>query len=204
MPKTKRAALYVRVSTDDQTTANQERDLRLAAERSGWEVIALYSDAGIGGGKGRDQRPGYDRLLKGIARKEFDLVAAWSVDRLGRSLQHLVSFLCELKSKGVGLYLHQQGIDTTTPAGEAMFGMMSVFAQFEKAVIRERTLAGLRRAVANGKKLGRPKLSPKTVAAIRAALADGNRSINRIATDLGVGCGTVHRIKVEQLRAEAH
>src|ERR1039457_1444885 len=109
----RRVALYTRVSTDQQTTANQERELREVADRSGWQIVAVFSDAGISGAKGRDQRPGLDHLMKGIARKEFDLVAAWSVDRLGRSLQNLVGFLAELHSKGVDLYLHQQGIDTT-------------------------------------------------------------------------------------------
>jgi DNA invertase Pin-like site-specific DNA recombinase len=193
----RRVALYTRVSTDQQTTDNQERELREVAGRSGWQIVAVFSDAGISGAKGRDERPGLDRLMKGIARKEFDLVTAWSVDRLGRSLQNLVAFLAELHSKGVDLYLHQQGIDTTTPAGKAMYQMMGVFAEFERAMIRERVNAGLRRAVAQGKKLGRPQVSPKIAGAIRAELKEGRWGIRKIAAGLGVGVGTVRRIKAE-------
>ncbi len=106
---------------------------------------------------GRDGRPGFNALHKAITRKEVDLVAAWSVDRLGRSLPDLVTFLGELHGKGVDLYLHQQGIDTTTPAGKIIFLIIGVFAEFERSMIQERIHAGLRRARANGKALGRPK-----------------------------------------------
>lgn len=126
MPK--RVAFYLRVSTNEQTIDNQRRDLDAAAARHGWGVVEVYTDEGISGAKGRDKRPAFDKLCRGIARKEFDLVAAWSVDRIGRSLQDLVGFLGELHGKGVDLYLHQQGIDTSTPAGKAMFQMMGVFA----------------------------------------------------------------------------
>jgi DNA invertase Pin-like site-specific DNA recombinase len=131
----KRIALYLRVSTAEQTVENQQRELEAVAERHGWNVVAVFTDAGISGTKGRDKRPGYDCLCRGIARREFDQVAAWSVDRLGRSLQELVAFLGELHAKGVDLYLHQQGIDTGTPAGNAMFQMLGVFAEFERAMI---------------------------------------------------------------------
>ena len=106
----------------------------------------MYQDVGISGAKGREKRPGLDAMLKGVTRRDFDLGAAWSVDRLGRSLQDLVATLGELQAKGVGLYLHQQGIDTTTPAGKALFQMLGVFAEFERAMIREHVMAGLRRA----------------------------------------------------------
>ncbi len=128
----KRVALYLRVSTGEQSTDNQRRQLRRAARDHGWKVVATFEDAGISGANGREKRPAFDKLLHGIARKEFDLVASWSVDRLGRSLQDLVGFLGELHAKGVDLYLHQQGLDTSTPAGRAMFGMLSVFSEFER------------------------------------------------------------------------
>ena len=128
----KRVALYVRVSTDHQSVKNQEIELQAVAERHGWQVVSVYRDQGISGAKGRDKRPGLDKLLQAVARKEFDLVAAWSVDRLGRSLIDLVGILQEFHAKHVDLYLHQQGIDTTTPAGKAMFQMMGVFAEFER------------------------------------------------------------------------
>src|SRR3981189_2360799 len=134
MTKGKRVAIYLRVSTDGQTVENQRRELKAAAKRHGWHVVETFADEGISGAKERDKRPGLNKLLLGVARRDFDLVAAWSVDRLGRSLQHLISILGEVHAKGVGLYLHQQGLDTTTPAGEAMFQMLGVFAQFERAM----------------------------------------------------------------------
>ena len=121
----KRVALYVRVSTDHQSVRNQEIELQAVAERHGWQVVSVYRDQGISGAKGRDKRPGLDKLLQAVARKEFDMVAAWSVDRLGRSLIDLVGILQEFHAKHVDLYLHQQGIDTTTPSGKAMFQMMA-------------------------------------------------------------------------------
>ena len=133
----KRAAIYLRVSTDEQTTENQERALREAAARAGHEIVAVYRDEGISGSKGRDKRPGFDAMHKDASRRKFDIVMAWSVDRLGRSLQDLIGFLSELHSLGIDLALHQQGIDTTTPAGKAMFQMMGVFAEFERSMIVE-------------------------------------------------------------------
>jgi DNA invertase Pin-like site-specific DNA recombinase len=122
----------------------------------GCEITKVYRDHGISGGKGRDKRPAFDALCRAAARREFDVVMAWSVDRLGRSPQDLVAFLGELHSLGVDLFLHQQGLDTTTPAGKAMFQMMGVFAEFERAMIQERVRAGLRRAKDEGRQPGRP------------------------------------------------
>jgi DNA invertase Pin-like site-specific DNA recombinase len=133
-----KAAIYLRVSTNDQTTENQRRELEAVAARLRHEIVAVYEDHGISGAKGRDKRPAFDRLHRDITRRKVDLVMAWSVDRLGRSLQDLVHFLDHVHSRNVGLYLHQQGLDTTTPAGKAMFQMMGVFAEFERAMIRER------------------------------------------------------------------
>lgn len=196
MGKGKRVALYLRVSTDGQSVENQRLELEAAAERQGWQVVQVFKDHGISGAKGRDKRPGLDAMLKGVARREFDMVAAWAVDRLGRSLQDLLSTLGELHAKGVDLYLHQQGLDTSTPAGKAMFQMLGVFAEFERAMIRERVNAGLRRAVAQGKTLGRPKVAPQTERAIRKALAAGD-GILKVAAALGVGSSTVQRVKRE-------
>jgi len=192
----RRAALYLRVSTDQQTTDNQERELREIAERSGWEVVEVYKDHGISGAKGRDKRPAFDALCKDASRRRFDIVMAWSVDRLGRSLQDLIGFLSELHALGIDLFLHQQGIDTTTPAGKAMFQMMGVFAEFERAMIRDRVNSGLARARAEGKTLGRPKLDERSTNAIRLALANGD-SIRKVAMAYKVSVGTVHRIKAE-------
>lgn len=105
-------AIYARVSTADknQTVENQLRDLLAVAERQGWEVVATFTDEGISGVKGRDRRPGYDALLKGVARRDFDQIATWSVDRLGRSLPDLVSFLNDIQSKSVDLYLDRKSV----------------------------------------------------------------------------------------------
>ncbi len=197
----RQVALYTRVSTDRQTTENQERELRAIAARAGWDAVKVYCDEGISGAKGRDERPAFDALCKDAARRQFDMVVAWSVDRLGRSLQDLIGFLSELHALGVDLMLHQQGLDTTTPAGKAMFQMMGVFAEFERAMIRERVKAGLVRARAQGKTLGRPMIDQKTDAAIRKALTKGDVGIRKIATTLGVGTGTVQRIKAEMAAA---
>jgi len=152
---------------------------------------AEFTDEGISGTKGREQRAGYDKLMKAVARREIDLVACWAVDRLGRSLQHLITFLNEINDRGVDLYLHTQGLDTSTPAGRAMFSMLSVFAEFERSILKERIMAGLRRST---KKSGRPPLDPDKVEKIRRELNRGT-SINATARKLRCGVGTVHRIK---------
>jgi len=190
----KRAVLYLRVSTIDQTTANQERALREVAERAGWEVVKVYKDHGISGAKGCEDRPAFDALHKAAARREFDVVMAWSVDRLGRSLQDLISFLSEIHASGVDLFLHQQGLDTTTPAGKALFQMMGVFAEFERSMIQERVRAGLRRAVDEGKQLGRPRIDSDLEQRIRDALKAGE-TIRGIAAKFNVNPSTVQRIK---------
>jgi DNA invertase Pin-like site-specific DNA recombinase len=188
----KRAVLYLRVSTTDQTTANQERELREVSSRMGCEIVRVYKDHGISGAKGRNGRPEFDRLLRDAAQRKFDMVMAWSVDRLGRSLQDLVSFLSELHSLHIDLFLHQQGLDTTTPGGKAMFQMMGVFAEFERAMIAERVRAGLRRAKDEGK-----RLVPELEKRIQAALNERKRTgegVRGIAKRFGVDPSTVQRI----------
>lgn len=166
----KHVALYARVSTDSQTVENQLQELQAVAQRQGWIVAAVFIDEGISGAKGRDKRPGFDALLTGVARRDFDQIMAWSVDRLGRSLPHLVSFLGDIQAKGVDLYLHQQGLDTSTPSGRMLFQMLGVFAEFERAMIRERIMAGLRRT---SKKSGRKPIADDRVEAIKRSLRDG-------------------------------
>ena len=190
----KRVAFYLRVSTGEQTTENQRRELEQVAKRSGWQVVEVYEDAGVSGANGREKRPAFDKLLKDATARQFDLVAAWSVDRLGRSLQHLVAFLGELHALKIDLYLHQQGIDTTTPAGEAMFQMMGVFAQFERAMIQERVKSGLSRARASGKRLGRPPVAARKRAEVLKLRRDG-QSVRAIARALKLAPGTVQRIR---------
>jgi DNA invertase Pin-like site-specific DNA recombinase len=194
----KRAVLYLRVSTLDQTTANQERELREVASRMDCEIVKVYKDHGISGAKGRDKRPAFDALCRAAARREFDMVMAWSVDRLGRSLQDLVGFLSEIHALRIDLYLHQQGLDTTTPGGKAMFQMMGVFAEFERAMIQERIRAGLARAKSEGKQFGRPRIDQKTEHAIQTALKRKDRpGVRQIAARFGVSPGTVQRVSRE-------
>jgi DNA invertase Pin-like site-specific DNA recombinase len=164
----KRVAIYLRVSTGEQTTENQRRELEEVAERHGWRVVEFFEDAGISGAKGRDKRPALDCLLKAVARRDVDMVAAWSVGRPGRSLVDLLDFLRELHAKGVDLFLHQQGLDTSLRPDGRCSRCWGVFAEFERAMIRERVMAGLSRAKGTG--------------------------IRRIARDLGVGVGTVLRV----------
>jgi DNA invertase Pin-like site-specific DNA recombinase len=197
---TKTVALYLRVSTGEQTVENQRRELLAAAERRGWRVVAEFCDNGVSGARGREKRSGFDRLHRAITRHEFDVVAAWSVDRLGRSLQDLVAFLGELHGAGVDLYLDRQGVDTSTPAGKALFQMLGVFAEFERAIIQERIAAGIARARAkgtrSGKPFGRPRLSADREEAVREALADGT-GIRKTARLVGTGNATVARIAAE-------
>jgi DNA invertase Pin-like site-specific DNA recombinase len=193
-----RAALYLRVSTTDQTTENQERELRAAADRLGHVIVEVYRDHGISGGKGREKRPAFDKLHRDATLRKFDLVMAWSVDRLGRSLQDLVHFLDHLRSTRVELFLHQQGLDTTSPAGRAMFGMLSVFSEFERAIIQERIAAGMARAKANGTKsgkpIGRPRIAAPIKDRIRAAHRTGGASLRDLAAQFRVGRETVRRV----------
>jgi DNA invertase Pin-like site-specific DNA recombinase len=200
----KRAAIYARVSTRNghQDPETQLLALRQVAERAGWQVVEEYIDHGISGARGRDQRPAFDRLLKDATRRRFDIIMAWSVDRLGRSLQDLVAFLGEVHSQGIDLYLDRQGVDTTTPAGKALFQMMGVFAEFERAMIRERVCAGLDKARARGKRLGRPQVGAAIEDAIRAA-RDAGKGQLAIARDLGVGVSTVRRVIAAGGRTEA-
>lgn len=195
------AALYARVSTHDQTCDNQIQSLRDVAQRMGWEIIEEYVDQGISGAKGRDQRLAFDRLLKDATRGRFDIALAWSVDRLGRSLQDLVAFLSEIHASGVDLYLHQQGINTTTPAGKALFQMMGVFAEFERSIIQERILAGMARVkvhgTRSGRPVGRPRISPDVEQAIRDLRAKG-KGVNKVARELGIGVSVVQRIDRER------
>lgn len=188
-----RAAAYVRVSTSGQTVENQLQDIRRAAEQRGWELVTVYKDEGISGAKGRDKRPEFDAMLKAAVRGEFDVLMAWSVDRLGRSVADLVGSLGDLHAASVDLYLHQQGIDTATPSGKAMFQMLGVFAEFERAMIRERVNAGLARARAAEKKLGRPTIGDAKAARIKE-LAAGGMGQQSIARELRTGVGTVRRV----------
>lgn len=190
----KRVALYVRVSTDAQTVENQVVALQEVAQRSGWTIVHTFSDEGVSGAKGRDKRPGYDALLKAVARHEVQIVAAWSVDRLGRSLPDLVAFLSDIQAKGCDLYLHQQAIDTSTPSGRMLFQMLGVFAEFERAIITSRIKAAHDRCRVKGVRIGRPPMAVSRVEKVERALKDGH-SIRAVAAATGVSTATVQRVK---------
>jgi DNA invertase Pin-like site-specific DNA recombinase len=198
-----RVALYTRVSTGKQTTENQTKALRDVAERRGWTVVAEYDDQGISGSKGKSGRPGLAALCEAAAKpsKPFDIVAAWSVDRLGRSLQDLVGFMADMRDAKVGLYLHQQQIDTTTPSGKAMYQMVGVFAEFERSMIVDRVNAGLDRARAKGVRLGRRPIPPIVLKKIDALLqvpADERLSTRAIADQVYYEDANGRKRKVSQ------
>ena len=189
-----KAVIYTRVSTNDQSVSNQLKVLREIADKKGLNIVKEISDEGISGAKGRDEREGFDELIKGAIRKEFDIILVWDVSRLGRSLKDLVSFLEDVQSAKCDLYIHQSGIDTSTASGKMMFGMLSVFSEFERSMIRERVIAGQQRAKAEGKHIGRKtNVTDGTVNAVRH-MRENNVPIKRISKDLHIGVGTVYKI----------
>jgi DNA invertase Pin-like site-specific DNA recombinase len=160
----------------------------------GWDIVAELTDDGISGAKGRSERPSFDKLFRMIQRREIDVVMSWSIDRLGRSLQDLVGFMKEVQASGVELYIHQQAINTATPAGRMIFGIFSALGEYERELIRERIYAGLERAKRDGKKLGRPShITPGTKSAV-LELRDKGFGINKIAKTLRIGVGTTAKI----------
>ena len=176
--------------------------------------MQVFEDQGISGAKGRDKRPAFDALLKAAVRREVDIIAVWSSDRLGRSLSHLVEVLQTIRDTGIGLYIHTQAVDTTTPAGRALFGMLGVFAEFEREMIVARVNAGLARTkdtlARDGRftskagkvrtRLGRPGAKLEQIDAARAELAKGT-GIGKTARLIGLGTGTVHKLKREMASA---
>lgn len=202
-----RASLYVRVSTDRQTTENQRRDLEKLCELRGWPVVKVYEDQGISGAKGREDRPGLDALLSDARRRRFDVAVFWSVDRLGRSTRQVTDSMGMLKDCGVAQFYLKESMDTSTPHGRAMLEMAAVFASLEREMIRERVNAGLARvkqelaaAKAVGRKpaklIGRPRTDPATEKRIRKLLGQGIGKV-KIARTVGVGTGTVQRVAKE-------
>lgn len=195
-----RCAIYSRVSTSDQTTTNQVRELKEIAKLKGLTVVSEFSDEAISGAKGRDRRTGFDNLIKGAVKKDFDTILVWSVDRLSRSLSHLVSFLEEIHSVDCDLYIHKQALDSRTPAGKALFGMCGIFAEFERSLISERVKSGQARAKANGKHIGRPSsLNEGLVHSIKY-MRDQGVGIRKIARDLKVGVSTVYKVMEDAAR----
>ena len=188
----KKVAIYARVSTDKQTCENQLQELRATAERMGYTVVAEFVDSGISGMKTRQDRPALDSLMKSATQRKFDMVMCWSIDRLGRSLQNLVEILNEMQSMKIDMFFLQQGMDTTTPSGRMIFSVFGAIGEFERNLIRERVIAGQKRAVANGVKIGRPsKMNDGMRSAIKL-LREKGMGIKQIAKQLQVGIGTVY------------
>ena len=190
----KKVALYARVSTSDQTTENQLIGLRDVARKSGWTIAREFIDNGVSGAKSAQDRPAMANLMKSVARREIDGIFVWDVSRLGRSLQDLVSILNDIRSKSIDLYIHKQGLDTSTPSGKMMFQMLGVFAEFEREVIRERINAGLARAKAEGERLSRPSNVNDAVVSSVKLLRGQGMSICKIAKMLKIGVGTTSKI----------
>jgi DNA invertase Pin-like site-specific DNA recombinase len=197
MAKSLRAALYLRVSTTDrQTTENQRLVLVRVADHRGWEIVQTYEDNGVSGAKGRDKRPAFDQMLKDAVRRKFDVTMCWSIDRLGRSVLHVANAMAELDAAGVALYSDQQAIDSTSPFGKAMIQMACVFGELEREMIRARVIAGLNRVREQGGRLGRPSVGRRVEDAIRQQLGIGH-GILKVAKIVGCGSGTVQRVKRE-------
>src|SRR5215472_12903359 len=197
--RTRRAAIYARVSTDGQTTDNQVAVLRAIAEAKGWAIVEPpYIDHGISGAKGREKRPAFDRLCKDAVRRRFDVVMAWSIDRVGRRVKDVATFMAEMEELGVSQYYEKQAIDSSTTYGKGMLHMAAVFAELERDVIRERVIAGIQRAKVRGRKsgraIGRPRIDLKAAAAIRTSLL-ADHGIVKTARLCGVSNGPVRRIK---------
>ncbi len=188
---------------DGQGQAGSDVSAGVNRRADGGEPAPRTEDAGISGAKGRDSRPGFNAMLNDATRRRFDILLFWSIDRLGRSTAMVATALAELEAAGVAIYADKEAVDATTPHGRAMLQMAAVFGELERAMIRERVMAGLARAKAespeqrrrNGKKaIGRPKISAKIEEAIREQLRDGI-GIVRVAKLVGAGVGTVQRIK---------
>lgn len=192
----KRAVLYLRVSKQDQMIENQRAELERVANVRGWRIVGVFKDEGISGAFGREVRAQYDAMLKRGVQAKYDVVLAWDVSRLSRSLSDLVATLDELHACGIDLYLHQQAVDTTTPAGKAMFQMCGVFAEFERGMLSERVKAGLNRARQEGKVLGRP-FKVVNVRKILEARKQG-KTIRQIALEQSLSIGKVHSLIKEQ------
>ena len=190
----KRVCIYARVSTSQQTTENQIQALREVAERAGYRVVKIYSDDGISGSKGREDRPALNQMMKDAVNRQFEMVMCWSIDRLGRSITNLIEIMNELNDLKIDMFFSQQSIDTQTSAGRMIFGIFSSLASFEREMIRDRVKAGLDRARKNGVKLGRPTVVNDGIRSAVLVLREKGLGIREICRKLGIGCGTYYSV----------
>lgn len=188
----KRVCLYVRVSKNIQTTENQIQALTEIAERSGHQIVKIYSDDGISGSKGREDRPALNQMMSDAVNRQFEMVMCWSIDRLGRSITNLIEIMNELNELKIDMFFSQQAIDTQTSSGRMIFGIFSSLASFEREMIRERVMAGLDRARKNGVKLGRPSSVNDGVKNAVLILKDKGVGVRETCRKLGIGCATYY------------
>jgi|TARA_B100001964_G_C14059719_1_gene520832 DNA invertase Pin-like site-specific DNA recombinase len=192
MTTQKRAVCYLRVSTKEQETLNQRRLLEEVANQRGWEIISIYEDDGISG-DGKKSRKQFNKLLADATQGKFDVVMAWDVSRVSRNLSQLITFLNTMSDTNVSVYLHQQQVDTSVPAGRMLVEICGSMASFELALQKERIRAGLARRKSQGKKLGRPSVYHSGMNKAIKELRDAGMSIKKIAKTLEIGIGTVYR-----------
>jgi|TARA_B100001079_G_scaffold268758_1_gene279756 DNA invertase Pin-like site-specific DNA recombinase len=192
MEKNMKVGIYVRVSTLQQTTDNQLLELYEICERNDWTVVEEYNET-VSGTKGVDSRSELNRLLKDASRKKFSKVVIWSVDRLGRSMKHLVMVLSQLKDLDVDIYSYKQGIDTSTTMGSSFFHMVGIFAELENNMRSERQKIGIKRAMKDGIKFGRKDVMDEEKEYQIYNLRSKGKSIRAIAKEVGISVGRTHK-----------
>lgn len=200
--KTK-AVIYARVSTKDQNCERQLNELKEYAERAQIELIDEFVDIGISGTKGREDRPELARMMKGATARRFNKVLVWSLDRMGRSTQHLVNLSEELRELNIDLFILDQSIDTSTPHGRMFFTIVSSFAQFERDMIAERVRSGMAEAKRQGKQIGRPKGTPEELVKKVLKLHETEKNITKVARLVGKHRNTVYKILKEHINKAA-
>ena len=188
-----KVGIYVRVSTIQQTTENQLLELYEVCERNDWTVVEEYNET-VSGTKGVNDRKELERMLKDASRKKFDKVVIWSVDRLGRSMKHLVSVLSQLKDLDIDIYSYKQGIDTSTTMGSSFFHMVGIFAELENNMRRERQIIGIKRALKGGVKFGRKDVIDEDKEYQIYQLRSKGKSIRAIAKEVGISVGRTHKM----------
>jgi DNA invertase Pin-like site-specific DNA recombinase len=197
--KTKRAALYMRVSSGEQNTGAQERALREYVQRRGWKLQQIYRDQGVSGAS--SNRPALNELLKACRRRSVDVVVVWKFDRFARSLKQLMSGLEMCRALGIDFVSVTEAVDTSLPAGELVFQMIGAVAQFERSLIAERVKSGLENARSNGRTLGRPplrKLTPAETRELRRQRVHDAVPFRVLAKKFGISVWTAHRMCVRR------